>query len=766
MKGSMTQFWEISSHKVTAGFIGWLAATNVLIWLNWLPLKVVLFVSISFLPGTALLHLLRITLRTLSARILYSFGLSLLVLMLSGLAANYLLHLFGVSRPLGLVGVISTWNVVTGLIIVAGAWLNHHPLRIHRRPIGAFTRSSWPACILAVSSILLPAGAALGAFRLNNGGDSLLAILTLCYAAVLIIYAFLLRRRLPDGLLAWFIFIVGLTVLLMTSLRGWDIVGHDIQREFRVYTQTHMLGFWDVSLHRDPYNACLSITILPEMFSQMLGVSGLIVFKVILQVVFAACPAVVYILLRRYTSKLGALVGSMLFICYPTFINDSAMLTRQGVAYLFFALALLVISNRAQKKRYKLLFSLCALGAILSHYSTAYMFVALFAVAVVCKMCLAWWQKRTRKRLRPAAEHEERTVLSPLFAVLLLGMTFVWYSQITGTSGGLTTTLAASVTSIPQVFSDDNKSSDTSAALLFANSKSQFDLFQSYLTDSQRGNTSKLADALQYAPALTGNELPLTALGQKALSVGINPALITTLRQNFAKILQVLALVGVLYATFRLLRQEPDALDTDFVCLNLAGLVLLALMVLLPVLSVNYGVLRAFQQVLIFLILPITLLLIQLGRRLWHWLGTSLATASVVLLFLLFTGVFAQALGGVSPALSTNNSGLYHGLYYSSAADVRSFVWLKKHVSPESNVRAANFNRALMHDPEYPFDDPGILPSQADVDSFVYLDYAQVRTQRMYTYYNSSPLTLTFPLDYYETARNQIYSTTSTRVYR
>lgn len=760
----MKQSWEISPHKVAAGLIGWLAAANLLVWLPAWPFKVVLFICISFLPGTALLRLLRITLRTFPARILYSFGLSLLVLMLSGLAANYILHMFGVSRPLELAGVLGAWNIVTALIIAAGIITNHSPVRIQRQ---SQERESFPApaYVLAAASVLLPFSAAFGAFRLNNGGDALLATATLCYAAVLIVYAFLLRQRLPDGLLAWFIFIIGLTVLLMTSLRGWDIVGHDIQREFRVYTQAHMLGFWDVGLNRDPYNACLSITILPEMFSQMLGTSGLTVFKVILQIVFAACPAVVYILLRQYVPKLGALVGSMLFICYPTFINDSAMLTRQGVAYLFFALALVVISNKAQKKRYKLLFSLCALGAVLSHYSTAYMFVALFAAAVVCKACLLWWQHHTRNKLQRVAP-KERTVLSPLFAALLLAMTFVWYTQITGTSGGLATTLTASFANIPQIFSDDNKSSDTSAALLFANGKTQADLYDSYLNQSQRGDTSKLANALQYTPMLSTSDLPLTPLGKKALSVGINPSIITALRQNFAKILQALAVVGVLFAAYKLLRKRPDAFDADFICLNMAGLILLVLLVLLPVLSVNYGVLRAFQQILIFLILPIVLLLIPIGRRVWPWLRTAIATGGTVVLFLLFTGVFAQLLGGVSPTLSTNNSGLYHGLYYSSAADARSFVWLKEHVDPKSDVRAANFNRAFMHDPEYPFVASGILPSQANSDSFVYLDYAQVRTQRMYAYYDSSPLTMTFPLDYYETAKNQLYSTTSTRVYR
>jgi uncharacterized membrane protein len=465
-------------------------------------------------------------------------------------------------------------------------------------------------------------------------------------------------------------------------------------------------------------------------------------------------------------------VGALLFICYPTFINDSAMLTRQGIAYLFFALALLVISNKAQKIRYKLLFLLCALGAVLSHYSTAYMFVALFVIAVGCKLSLLWLQRPRRKpfrwRLQQTRAQRQVTVLSALFAVMLMLMTFAWYSQITATSGGLVTTLNQSFAGVPKIFSEDNKSSDTSTALLFAGGKSTANLYQSYLSGSEQTHApvTDLPNAAQYFPTLVGDDMPLTALGQKALRAGIHPSLLAALRQNFAKVLQLLALAGVLYTSCRLLRRKSDALGIDFICLSLAGFIVLALMVIMPVLSENYGVLRAFQQILIFLLLPMVLLLARVARLLKTWMRTGLAALGMVLLFFLFTGFFAQLLGGTSATLSLDNGGLYYGLYASPEADVQSFVWLKQHVAKASDVRAANFNRALMHDPSYPFSHSGILPSQIGESSYVYLDPAQVQTQKLYTYYQSSPLIMSFPLDYYDAAKNEIYSTSSTRIYR
>lgn len=761
----MRKFWRLSARAIAVGLICWLLTSSLLAILvqnvGWWWLKSLLFLCLVLLPGVALLRLLRITPRTISVGILYSFGLGILVLMISGLLANQILPLFGVVRPLEFWWSLGAWSNVTAIIIALGILRNKSPLKFKKWLPQNISRHVW---VLVVVSLLLLSISVAGAFRLNNGGDGLFAMIALGIATGLIIYTFLLRRRLPEGILVWLIFSMSLTILLMTSLRGWDIMGHDIEREFRVFTLTHMHGLWNIGLDRDPYNACLSITILPEILSRLMDVSGLVIFKVVLQIVFAACPAVIYVLLRHYMPKLAALTGCLLFICYPTFINDSAMLTRQGVAYLFFALALLVLINKTQDAKYKILFVLCSMGAILSHYSTAYMFVALFAVAVLCKLLVTWWRSYRRKPLPQAIR---KSVLSPFFAIFLFALTFAWYTQVTETSSGLFVTIKKSLSNIPEVFSSDNRSSDTSTALLFASNKTQADLYQSYLTNTQPRTEADATKNLQYIPTLVDDSLPLTLLGEKARSIGIDPSIITTLRQNFAKVLQVLAVLGVLYATYRLLRRKrPDTFGTDFTCLGLAGIALLALLVVLPVLSINYGVLRAFQQALIFLLLPMMLLLVEVGRRINLRAITVISTTGIVLLFLLFTGMFAQLLGGVSPSLSMNNQGLYYGLYAAPEADARSYAWMKAHIGRNQDVRVANFNRALMHDPKYPFTRSGILPSQIESNTYVYLDQAQVETQKVYAYYESSPLIMTFPLDYYDQSKNLIYSTASTRVYR
>jgi hypothetical protein len=135
-------------------------------------------------------------------------------------------------------------------------------------------------------------------------------------------------------------------------------------------------------------------------------------------------------------------------------------------------------------------------------------------------------------------------------------------------------------------------------------------------------------------------------------------------------------------------------------------------------------------------------------------------------LFLLFTGLFAQMFGGVTAPLTLNNHGLYYGLYYTTKADLQSYQWMKDHIPEGRSVQAASFAKAIMHDPKYPFKEIGVLPVQKPSGGYVYLDHAQMVARTFYATYEGSTLITTFPLDYYNDWTNQVYSTSTTGVYR
>lgn len=736
-----------------------LAGTNACLWLahitDWWALKAIVFVSVIVIPGIALFRTFRMSAHSVVEGFLFSFGLGIIWLMLAGLVLNQVFPLFGSTRVLELTNILIVYNIVSAALIL---WSQRRDARTFslqiKKPQHIYLNIG-----LGIFGFMLPIVTAFGAFRLNNGSDEAIAMVASMAIVTVFALAMIFRKRLPDGSIAWLIFCSGLAVLLMTSLRSWDISGHDIAREFHVYNLTHLSGHWDIGAFRDPYNACLSITILPELFTKLLDISGLMVFKFVMQVIFALCPVVMYFLLRRYASKLGALVGVGLFISYPTFINDSAMLTRQGVAYLLFSLALLAVLHPKIKRVPRAVFLFLSLGVILSHYSTSYMFVAIFGLAIIARFVIG----RIQGERLVIHGHQQSIVTPSILALLVLG-TFLWYAQVTSTSGGLVATLRRSISNAPHLFSDDNKSSDTSVALFMASSKTQVDVYEAYLNNAKQPN--KKAATLEYLPSIEGDDLLLTDLGKRMAENGIDPGITVTIRQHFGRILQVAAVAAVLYAAWLLISKRASALPADIVYLSLGGIVVTIVMVVMPNLSINYGVLRAFQQALIFLIIPLIILLAVLTRRINRYVKLTLATIITSFLFLLFMGFFAQLTGGVSPSLTLNNSGLYYGLYYTTRADIEGFSWMKNNIPAGQDVRTSSYAKALMHDPTYPFDETGILPSHRPIDGYVFLGEAQMVSQKFYVYHEGSPLITSFPLHYYQKHTDKIYSTPTTGVFR
>ena len=63
-------------------------------------------------------------------------------------------------------------------------------------------------------------------------------------------------------------FCASLALLFVASMRSWHVVGWDINAELQVFRLTEA-GYWSMSHLQDAYNACLSITLLPTIFSSL-----------------------------------------------------------------------------------------------------------------------------------------------------------------------------------------------------------------------------------------------------------------------------------------------------------------------------------------------------------------------------------------------------------------------------------------------------------------------------------------------------------------
>ena len=219
----------------------------------------------------------------------------------------------------------------------------------------------------------------------------------LIFGAVVIVMVFSWRSVLRESTIAVALYMLSLSLLLMTSLRGWYVTGHDIQREFRLFDLTAGQGIWSVDGFRSAYNACLSITILPTIIQRATGIPDLYVFKVVFQSLYALCPVLIYLIARRFASRAVAALAAVYFVAYPTYFGDMPFLNRQEVAFFFLGTAVLLMTNRAVAVRTRRVgFAVFGIGVVLSHYSTTYVLLA------VLGLCWAF----TLLRRLPSSESE------------------------------------------------------------------------------------------------------------------------------------------------------------------------------------------------------------------------------------------------------------------------------------------------------------------------------------------------------------------------
>jgi uncharacterized membrane protein len=720
------------------------------------PLRILLFPLLVLLPGYFTLLALGIGKLNTAKAFLYAMTLGLFGLMMAGLGANELTNIFvHTARPLNLTSIFVFWNVLNVGLIGAAALQNITiEAKISLKP----KRHDMTVGTLALIVPFVMAG---GAFRLNNGASNVVTLFAMICCAALLAYIICMHKKLNESTLLVVLFGVGLSVLLATSLRSWNITGHDIKHEYQVFTLTNELGKWSIANFRDAYNACLSITILPVVLSKLLHMSGLYVFKLLFEIVFALCPLVVFTFLRRFTTTFNALIGAILFIAYPTFITDAAMLTRQETAYMFFGLATLTWfdNDEAFHKRWKILFLILSTGVIISHYSTAYTFASLLLITTIVRIVIG------RRHGTFSAMHKK---LSPIMLTLVILGTFLWYAQGTNTSGGLLATIRSSIGNIATTFSADNKSSDTSAALLFSAAQSQTQIFSSYVTSVQQGSSaSNQTVASDYPISLSGNDLPYTTLGNAINKTGLDAgSLQDSLHSLYAKLLQVLALGGVIFVGVEVFHRKSSKFSPDFFALSLAAIIFLGALVVLPSISQDYGILRAFQQSMIFLLVPMIFFVEWLLKRFRAAWRTSVMGALALVAFVLFTPISSNLIGGVDPSLNANNAGFYYGYYYTTQGELNGYAWLSNNAPKTADVHAANYHTADMQNPQYPFTTTGILPEQTKANSYVFLDQTQVKDKQVYQEFNGNPLVVTFPLEFYQVNKNLIYANSSAEIYQ
>jgi uncharacterized membrane protein len=633
----------------------------------------------------------------------------------------------------------------------------------------------------------------IGAVRLNNGGDGIVTLFMLIFMGIYIIFLTYNSSKLGKHVIETSIFLLSISLLLMTSLRGWYVTGHDIQREYRVFQIANINEVWKISLFQDAYNACMSITILPTIFSKLLGIFDPYIYKIIFQFIFATVPVIVYKFARRNVSILVSLLSAFYFMFFPTFFSDMPFLNRQEIAFLFLSLMYYILFDEGMDiKKRRWIFSFLGVGMVLSHYSTTYTVIVLLLFVIFAKPVFVWLTKIVRVReffnsssikglnIESGPSQKLVTVWMVLF---LVGASFLWTGVFTDTAGGsISRVIEKTIVAIKNRSLEEGKSSAALSYNLFSWGKqTQKEVFDGYkrkiitraISDAGKDNLYGVEYYSKYDMKILDEvQLPLTDLGKSLRSVGIDVPLFNFIvRSLWAKILQILILVGFVAIVWNKKFIEKD-LEDEYVLLSLGSLVFMALIIILPVLSSEYGVMRAFEQSLLFLGLLIVIGSQFIFSKMPEVYQKFAASFLVIFFFFSITGVITQLLGGYGPQMHLNNAGTYYEIYYISETENSGVDWLIKEVDRNNKTNGY----AVVQSSIYPLSKGNvdinaavigdIYPGVVRRDSYILLGKTDTQLKKASASFNDTNFTYSYPMEFLDENKSLIYSNGEVNIYR
>jgi len=367
-------------------------------------------------------------------------------------------------------------------------------------------------------------------------------------------------------------------------------------------------------------------------------------------------------------------------------------------------------------------------------------------------------------------------------AVLVAGI-LLWNGLATHTVGGLGSILTQAVESL-RGGTDNGKSSDVSYSLFGGGAPAPAQILSQYVqtTLTQTGTAAQRAAAGFY-PAATLSKfplttsyplqnLPLTPLGNLLGNTGLNATTLNSvMRAGVARLLQLFVVIGLISAVRRA-RKRQSGWMAELIALATGALIIVALQVVLPAISADYGVLRAFQQALIAFGPLVAVGSLAIFRFLPEEWSLRAAFAVAIVFFASLVGIIPQALGGYPAQLNLNNSGQYYDIYYTHPQDITAIQWLQSHIPngtpggpPQPQVQIDPFVYSELQTYSTLNLNNIDFPSLLLKNSYLFLGYQTVTEHQATLFTGGDLITYSYPMNLLNSTDNLVYSSNGAMIY-
>ncbi|MCL0094698.1 DUF2206 domain-containing protein [Dehalococcoidales bacterium] len=341
--------------------------------------QVVGFIYLTFIPGLLILRILRLHRLGTSETLLYSVGLSIAFVMFLGFFMNMLYPLVGISGPISIIPLIMTLTIVVSILCVV-AYIRESRETMTHSEHHSVTWSeifSPPTLFLVLLPVLSVLGIQLVNFHQNN---ILLLILLILIALVAALVAF--NRFIPQRLYPLAVVMIAISLLWHWSLISQYLFGGDIHIEYYFQNLVLTNSLWDYAIPHS-YNAMLSITMLAPIYSLILDMDSVWVFKIVYPLFFSLVPLALFQVVRKQTDDRIAFLAVFFFMSFFAFFVLMVSIARQQIATLFFALSILLfLDNRMAAPKRAALLIVFGFSIVVSHYSLSYFYMFYLILAL------------------------------------------------------------------------------------------------------------------------------------------------------------------------------------------------------------------------------------------------------------------------------------------------------------------------------------------------------------------------------------------------
>jgi len=722
------------------------------------------FIFLTIVPGLLIMLMLKVNIINFWEYLVYTIGLSISFLMFAGLGINWILPSLNITnKPLSLVPLSICFFIFLSTIGIFA--YKRKPVLLEIK----FPNLDWLNKVIFLIPVLFSFLSILGTTILNNNGNNLLIMITLVGIAFYIFIIIFLRRKLNENIFPWSILFISISLLLLYSLRSWHILGWDINQEYLVFTLTNSIKHWNVHALDGAYNLCLSINILPTILESFLRINNEYIYKLIFPILFSTLPVMVYLTAKKILNKGYAFLSAVFFVSQYWFFVQMPALARQEIALIFFAGILMLKSEQKIGAFNKGILSIIfGLSMILSHYSTAYVWIIIMVIYYFISQIVKVIKVKSLK-----------LHFSLGYIILMIVFTFLWESQLTSVADSFSNFFTSTIVSISKGLSSD-----------MINGGLQGLTFQSTAINSTENITKNyliisgeyLKRALVLYPKKTYQDYkPQPIFSENIMNPAFDngrSAILLILRIIKLILTDILPIIGIFYFLnrylFRYIRKNVNYLSNidresgiNIVLMSICTLPLIFMIIFFPSIAIQYNTTRLYVQSLIllsnFTIIGCTYLLLKFGMK---KLSYTITSALIVLFFMYSNGFVYQIIGG-TPVLLLNNFGAEYDQFYITQPEINSAKWLENngdnnrilYADQVACLRLTSFGHTMKCD-------YNILPSTIDKSSYVYLSNTNLQEGKVYKNYGTDFLTYTTPIEFLNNNKNLIYNSKGSEIFK